>query len=219
MVYDPEKHNRQSIRLMGYDYSQAGFYYITICTQDMIELFGIVEQDKMILNDTGEIVDTEWNRIPKRYEHVLLDEYQIMPNHMHGIVEIKRRGAVSAPSKMADKPLTMRCMNNQKPDDIDHEMDIETGNLGDAYSKKGAATAPLQSSPTLGQIIGGFKYLASKTINDMDGVPGRKIWQRGFYDHIIRNEEELNRVRKYIMDNPVNWTDDDNNPDNIKKNN
>ena len=84
MVYNPENHNRKSMRLKGYDYSQPGFYYVTICTQDRIERFGNVENDKMILNDAGEMVDAEWNRIPERYGHVILDEYQIMPNHIPG---------------------------------------------------------------------------------------------------------------------------------------
>ncbi|MBN2383185.1 hypothetical protein JXQ70_09915 [bacterium] len=88
MPYDPEKHNRQSIRLKGYDYSQPGFYYFTICTQDRVERFGDVKNDTMILNDAGKMVDAEWNRIPKRYCHVILDAYVIMPNHMHGILQI-----------------------------------------------------------------------------------------------------------------------------------
>jgi REP element-mobilizing transposase RayT len=89
MVYDPEKHKRRSVRLKGYDYSKPGFYYVTICTQDRIERFGHVENEEMILNDAGKMVDAEWNRVPERYEHVVLDEYKIMPNHMHGILQIK----------------------------------------------------------------------------------------------------------------------------------
>ena len=88
MGYDPEKHHRKTIRLKGYDYSQPGFYYVTICTQDRIERFGDVEHDKMILHNAGKMVDAEWNRIPERYEHVIIDEYQMMPNHFHGILQI-----------------------------------------------------------------------------------------------------------------------------------
>jgi len=214
MVYNPEKHHRQSMRLKGYDYSKAGFYYVTICTQDRIERFGNVENDQIILNDVGEMVDAEWNRIPERYGHVVLDEYQIMPNHMHGILEIRRRGVVSAPSRMMDKPdlidivedtiappsmnddkpFYQQYMNNEKPGKINQTMYMETGNPDDPATKEGAETPPLRSSPTLGQIVGGFKYLASKTINEIEGTPGKKILQRGFHDHIIRNETELNRI-------------------------
>ncbi len=88
MWYDPETHHRRSIRLKGYDYSQPGYYYVTICTQDRVERFGEVQNDKMNLNEAGEMVDMEWNRIRERYVHVVLDEYRIMPNHMHGILQI-----------------------------------------------------------------------------------------------------------------------------------
>ncbi|MCD4652701.1 transposase [bacterium] len=189
MVYNPEKHNRKSVRLKGYDYSQPGFYYVTICTQDRTERFGGVSDDEMILNDAGEMVDSEWNRIPERYNHVIIDTYKIKPNHMHGIIVIGCRGVVSAPSMKADKPGGMN---------------------GD-----GAETTPL---PTLGQMIARFKYLITKTLNKIDGSPGRRVLQRGFHDHIIRNEEELNRIRKYIEDNPRSWKNDENNPENRKKN-
>lgn len=88
MVYDPDKHNRRSVRLNGYDYSQPGFYYITICTQDRVERFGEIPEDTMILKDVGKMVYAEWNRIPDRYDHVVLDKYQIKPNHLHGISQI-----------------------------------------------------------------------------------------------------------------------------------
>ena len=181
----------------------------------------------------------ESNWIPERYGHVVLDKYQIMPNHLHGILEIRRRGVVSAPSRIMDKPdlidnvedtivppsmnddkpLFQQYMNNEKPGEINQTMYMETGNTDDPATKEGAETTPLQSFPTLGQIIGGFKYLASKTINEMDGTPGRKILQRGFHDHIIRNEIELNLIRNYINDNPKTWAEDENNPENIRKNN
>jgi REP element-mobilizing transposase RayT len=222
------------MRLKDYDYSQPGFYYITICTQDRSERFGNVVDSEMILNNAGEMFDAEWNRIPERYGHVVLDVYQIMPNHMHGILEIRRRGVVSAPSRIIDKPVLIDIgdepiapssmngdnprKNNEDPGEMNQTLDMETENTDDPGTRVGAETTPLQSPPTLGQIIGGFKYQASKTINEMDGTPGRKILQRGFHDHIIRTEDELNRIRKYIEDNPKNWETDKNNPKNIKEN-
>ncbi|MBN2382208.1 hypothetical protein JXQ70_04940, partial [bacterium] len=89
MLYDSKKHNRRSIRLKGYDYSQPGFYYFTICTQDRLERFGEVKNETMILNDAGKMVNAEWNRLPERFRQVILDAYVIMPNHMHGILHIK----------------------------------------------------------------------------------------------------------------------------------
>jgi putative transposase len=238
MAYNPEKHNRRSLRLKGYDYSQPGFYYITICTLDRINRFGDVENGKMILNNAGEMVDTEWNRIPKRYKHVILDKYQIMPNHLHGIIVICRRGGVSPPGVSppgvsppsinrvksykinAENPDIQAIVNTDKPAKIDVNVCVVTMNTCEtainegAATDEGAATAPLTVAPTLGHIIGGFKYLATKIINEMDTLPGRKIFQRDFYDHIIRNETELKRIRRYIIENPENWAKDENNPEN-----
>ena len=102
MAYEPDRHNRKSTRLKGYDYSPPGYYYVTICTHDRIERFGEVENGQMFLKDVGKMVSAEWNRIPERYEHVVLDEYKIMPNHMHGMLEIKCRGGVTPPSNKTD---------------------------------------------------------------------------------------------------------------------
>jgi hypothetical protein len=163
---------------------------------------------------------------------------------------IMRRGGVTPPTRIMDKPdlidigddtivpfstnsdnpLMQSHMNDEKSRNINEKGDMETGDLydcltnegteieikGETSTREGGATTPLQMAPTLGQIIGGFKYLASKTINEMDGTPGRKILQRGFHDHIIRNENELKRIRKYIVDNPKNWKDDEDNPENSK---
>ncbi len=222
MVYDPEKHNRKSNRLTGYDYSQPGFYYVTMCTQDRIERFGDVLDAEMVFNKYGKMVDAEWNRIPEKYDHVVLDKYQVMPDHMHGIIVIGCRGVVSAPSLKADKP---GGMNGEKPiirstmaGQIISIEGAATGNVCKSMAKEGAETTPLHTPPTLGQMIARFKYLITKTLNKIDGSPGRRVLQRGFHDHIIRTETDLNRIRKYIEDNPKNWANDENNPENRKKN-
>jgi len=88
MPYDPNRHHRRSIRLKGYDYSQAGAYFITICTQDRACLFGKVVNGEMRLNDAGRMVLAEWNMLPERFPHVVLDAFVVMPNHVHGIVVI-----------------------------------------------------------------------------------------------------------------------------------
>ena len=89
MAYNPNIHHRKSIRLKGYDYSQAGLYFITICVQDRKWLFGKIENDEMILNDAGKIADECWLEIPKHFPNAVLHEYIVMPNHVHGIVELQ----------------------------------------------------------------------------------------------------------------------------------
>ena len=226
MVYDPDRHNRCSVRLKGYDYSQPGFYYVTICTQDRVERFGDVSDDEMVLNDAGEIVDEEWNLIPARYGHVVLDKYQVMPNHMHGIVQIV--GSANGENKSFGNGNVgtglVPVLNNADktdgtvPGDADKTDENTSEMVVAAYKRTGTRPVPTP----LYNIIGTFKSI---TQNDYaDGVrnngwlPFRKrLWQLRFHDHIIRNEKELNRIRKYIMDNPKTWSDDENNPVNFGK--
>ena len=96
MTYNPNKHHRRSIRLKEYDYSQPGLYYITICTQNRLCLFGRIENGKMILNDAGRMVENEWLKMPVRFTNIALHEYVVMPDHFHAILEI-----VAAPVDIA----------------------------------------------------------------------------------------------------------------------
>jgi len=250
MIYDPERHNRRSMRLKGYDYSNPGFYYVTICTQDRVERFGDVQNDKMNLNDAGEMVDAEWNRIPERYEHVVLDKYQIMPNHLHGILQIiSQENGRNKPFEnesvgtgfmlvLIDSELTVgngfgvdESINAPVLNDGDET--LATGPIdGDkthattlknviaASERMGTRPIP---TPPMYDIIGTFKSLTQNEYADhvrKNGWPPfrKRLWQLRFHDHIIRNDDELNRIRKYIEDNPKNWENDKNNPKNIKEN-
>jgi REP element-mobilizing transposase RayT len=190
MPYDPTRHHRRSIRLKGYDYSQAGAYFITLCTQDRACLFGKVVNGEMRLNDAGRMVLAEWNRLPERFPHLVLDAFVVMPNHVHGILVITDPaptvGAtlVVAPTVSAPNAGTMGAVPN-------------TG-------------ATLVVAPTVGNIIGAFK--SRVTVEYIRGVktsgwpPFRgRLWQRNYYEHIIRNERALNAIRQYIMENPRRW--------------
>jgi REP element-mobilizing transposase RayT len=162
--------NRCSIRLQGYDYSQDGLYYVTICVQNKVCLFGEVKDGEMILNEAGRMVDDEWQYLRIKYPHIKLHEYVIMPNHFHGIVEITDNvGAGSA-----------RPENGQF-------------NIGRA-----------NPAPTIGNIIGYFKYQTTKKLN-----LSFRLWQRNYYEHIIRNEQAYENIAGYILNNPYNWKNDD----------
>jgi len=176
MPYDPNRHHRRSIRLKGYDYSQAGAYFITLCTQDRACLFGKVVNGEMRLNHAGRMVLAEWNRLPERFPQVVLDAFVVMPNHVHGILVI------------ADPAPTV-------------------GATVGATPTVGATT---RVAPTVGNIIGAFK--SRVTVEYIRGVktsgwpPFRgRLWQRNYYEHIIRNERALNAIRQYIMENPRRW--------------
>jgi len=175
-----DRHHRRSIRLPHYDYSQLGYYYVTICTQGKICLFGKIAKGRMRLNRSGRIILRCWFSIPKHFSHIDLDLFVIMPNHLHGIIHIT--------------------------DLYSHR--IQTG--------RGEVTSPLHRlrTPTLGRIIGYFKYQSTKQINRLFNSPGQRIWQRNYHERVIRNDTELNYIREYVINNSLKWDLDRNNPAN-----
>jgi REP-associated tyrosine transposase len=190
--------NRQSIRLRGYDYSQSGAYFVTICTQNKKCFFGNMVNDKMVLNDAGQMVNIIWNELPINYQGVNIDEFQIMPNHVHGIIVLDN-GQARGPAPTNGQP---RGCDNGQPQKFDK-----------GQPRGVAPTAGL----SLPDVVHRFKSLT--TARYRHGVkqkqwppfPG-KLWQRNYYEHIVRDENELNDIRRYIMDNPKKWDLDRENP-------
>jgi putative transposase len=217
MAYNPDIHNRKSIRLKGYDYSHPGFYYVTLCTQDRENRFGDILNGEMILNGAGKMVDEEWKRIKDRYGYVILDTYQIMPNHLHGILQI------TSPKSVETGLVPVPNIPDESVDDGLVHKDKTNANtlVNDISASTGMGTRPIPT--VLYDVIGRFK---SVTQNDYafhvrnNGWPPfrKRLWQLRFHDHIIRNQDELERIRTYIIDNPINWLNDQNNPDNMIKN-
>ena len=183
MKYDPDKHHRRSIRLPGYDYSRSGAYFVTICTQNRECMFGKIVGGEMVLNDAGRMINIVWDEMQGNYPGVETDEFVVMPNHTHGIIVLVGAG-----------PRT--CPDNGQPKNNGHPQGV----------------APTLSLP---DVVHRFKTMTTKRYTD--GVkqsgwapyPG-KLWQRNYYEHIIRNEQELNKIREYIVNNPFNWQSDEN---------
>jgi len=186
LKYDPERHHRRSIRLAGYDYSEPGAYFVTICTHNK-ELLLEDEQVK-------QIVRSAWGALPARFAHLTLDEFVTMPNHIHGIIIL---------TPQPEAPLDRGAASS-----------APTLDRTDAPPIKGAASsAPTAGArvPTLGQVVRAFKSVSAIAANrrlDRSGT----FWQRNYYEHIIRDEDELNVVRQYIRDNPLKWDQDPDNP-------
>jgi putative transposase len=187
MRSDPNHHHRRSIRLKGYDYTQLGAYFVTICTQNRACLFGEVVDGTMLLNDAGRMIQTAWDDIPVHYAGVAIDAFVVMPNHIHGIVVLVGAAPCGRPP------------------------------LGQA-SSSGQARGPTPTMAiSLPDVVHRFKTLTTKQY--ADGVkqsgwlpfPGH-LWQRNYYEHIIRDEESLSRIRQYIADNPAQWALDRENP-------
>ena len=199
------KHHRRSIRLKRYDYTQPGAYFITICTHNRQCLFGEVVNGEMLLNALGKIVRDEWRRTTEIRPNVKLDAFVIMPNHIHGIIVIHagpRRGTLQRAPTMERHVSTM-------------ERHVSTMEQHVPTIKQYATTTEQFGKPTsnsIPTIIRLFKSAVTKRINEIRGTPGIPVWQRNYYEHIVRNDGELNRIRKYIINNPLKWEFDHENP-------
>jgi putative transposase len=175
----PIRRRKNSLRLSGYDYSQLGAYFVTMCTKDRHPLFGAIENGMMRLTEAGEIAAECWKRIPEHFSNTKLDEFIVMPDHLHGIIVVTGQtksmtgfvpgGAIQeSPRLDRDDPVWRRRM-------------------------------------LLPKIIGRFKQNSAKQINILRGTPGIPVWQRGYHDRIIRDAESLSIIRRYIIANPRHW--------------
>ncbi|MBP9598898.1 MAG: hypothetical protein KBE30_07145, partial [Desulfobacter sp.] len=169
--------------MKNYDYSQPGYYFITICTQDRIHRFGKIIDEKMRFNDAGEIVADEWEKTPIMRKNIQLDEWIIMPNHFHAIITVGAR--------------CTRPPNNTRPL-------TENGRTVNGRMQ----SAPTDSRVVLGDIVRGFKSAVTKRVRQLPNMNDTGLWQRNYGEHIIRNENELNHIRNYIRHNPQKWETD-----------
>jgi len=199
MNFNSGKHHRHSIRLRGYDYSQPGAYFITICVWNRECVFGKIDNSEMRLNEFGEIVSEKWRWLAQQYPYVKSDEFIVMPNHFHGILWIRdiacRGGSRPAPTEIQPPGLSRPAPT-----------DLQPPGLSRPAPKDGIKIKPV------GQLIGAFKTVSAKQINNIRNSSGISVWQRDFYDRIGRDENELSRIRQYIRNNPANWNADDENP-------
>jgi putative transposase len=166
---------RETARLKDYDYSQAGGYFLTICTYKRRNSLGEVLNQEMKLSHEGEIVKMRWLNLRDKFANIDLDYYVIMPNHVHGIITILEEvGAI-------------------------HELPLQRNRLQ-------------RRRMLLPRIIGYFKMNSAKEINRLRDVPTTSLWQRNYYEHVVRNESELHKIREYIQNNPLKWELDRENP-------
>lgn len=285
MSYDPDKHHRKSIQRKHYDYSQAGFYFVTVVTQHRQHVFGEVQNGVMIKNAAGEMVENIWYDLPERFPQVELDAFVVMPNHIHGIIVINNHqtmttqndnvgvGLVPTLTRTANQPpldetqhtndktaLTPNApvgaglvpapapATHQPPLDKTKRMNDESG-----FASNDTVRAPTRGAPTrtnigtssianekdtrndtktmltpnenantvkrppLGDVVGIFKSLTTHAyvmgIREHDWPPfDKRLWQRNFYERILRTDDALSKARAYIHANPHNWEKDANNP-------
>ena len=168
--YDPHKHRRRSIRLKGWDYRLPGCYFVTICTYQRQCLFGNLDFQEVAANALCRVPEQAYAR------HVVLDEWVVMPNHVHVIFVFMAYAAQA-------------------------DMSVATGDFRNALAG------------SLGVVVGRYKAAVTTRINNLRGRKGAKVWQRGYYERIIRNEREWRATQRYIIDNPARWAEDRENLD------
>ncbi|WP_412710101.1 transposase [Atrimonas thermophila] len=167
--------------MKDYDYSQAGAYFITICTKNRECLFGSIVNGEMLLSAWGVIVKNEWLRTSIIRPNIVVDEFVLMPNHLHGILVIV---------------------------DTDCRGTLQRAPTVERFGKPTS-----NSIPTIVRL---FKSTATKQINELRKTPGEPLWQRNYYERIIRNERELERIRKYVINDPLKWSLDIEDPERQK---
>ncbi len=186
-IPDTEKHHRRSIRLKDYDYSHSGAYFVTICMKEMKCILGKIQNGKMRLSRIGRIIHQYWEEIPNHFDSVKLDVFVVMPDHLHGILFLNVGARFIVP-----------------------------------YNKEGfdKSNPYIKNNPmavdriTLGKIIRFFKAKTTHKIRNFTNFDHFQ-WQRNYYEHVIRNENELNRILEYVLYNPLQWQFDRGNPEYI----
>jgi putative transposase len=168
----------ETTRLHGWDYSSDGYYFVTICVKDRDHLFGHIAKGEMQLNPYGAIVEQCWFDLPNHYPNIKLDAFCVMPDHVHCIVQ------------------------------IDNNISLEAGFKPASTSFKPASTKTTTKRHGLFECIRAFKTFSARRINELRNSAGKHVWQSRFYDHIIRDQGSLERIREYINRNPKNWHDE-----------
>jgi len=197
--YDPDKHHRRSIRLKGWDYTQAGAYFVTLVTRNLECLF-----DDPPLRQA---VETVWLHLPRHFRHVRLDEWVVMPNHLHDIIWMVGNTDVGA-RHSAETSLPSGTLQKKRRIWPSERLSGNASPLPPPSNDVPHGVAP----GSLGAIVGNFKSVAARRINRIRKTSGVPIWQRNYYEHIIRDEQELRAIRQYICDNPGRWAEDAENP-------
>lgn len=224
MAYDPARHHRRSIRLPHHDYAQPGWYFVTICVQDRACLLGEVAADTVRLPEAGRIVARQWQNLPRHFPHVHPDAFVVMPNHVHAIIGIAEHPGAEHP-RTAGPNRGGEPDGATEPDGVgaplvgalpeaeptrDRAGPRPAPTTGNQTSRRGNQTARHDAPYALGDVVGSFKSLTTNAY--IRGVKAqgwppfdRRLWQRNYWERIVRTDRELANVRRYIADNPLRW--------------
>jgi REP element-mobilizing transposase RayT len=184
--FDPGIHHRRSIRLKGYDYSRSGAYFVTIVTHERKSLFGEITNGLMILNEFGLVTRQMWKKLSDRFQNVELGAFVVMPNHIHGIILLdETRRGIAGSAADSDGRISRYAPTERQ------------------FGKMVPGSIPA--------IVRAYKSSVTYRINLMRQLRNAPVWQRNYYEHIVRDEAEANRIHLYIESNPINWAEDEEN--------
>lgn len=232
MAYNPEKHHRRSIRLKDYDYSKEGIYFITMCVRDRFHLLGDIKNGKMELNEFGKIAEEEWLKSVEIRGNISLGEYVIMPNHIHGIIQINfSKGKNNHTGEFRSPSQTIGAIIRGFKGAATKRIKIALKNWGTgesqfapSYPRQESKFAPAsprhesQFNSSYPRNESQFDSSSNKSDSAPIGSPResqfssidltKSIWQRDYYDIIIRNNRAYQNISNYILNNPANWKED-----------
>ena len=194
--------NRRSPRLRGYDYRQPAAYFVTVSTKDRAPVFGVIRDATVELNDTGEIIRSVWQSLPGRFPGVTVDQFIVMPDHVHGIVHLAGAGVMNPAPTAPGSAGVMSPAPTAPGAGVMNPAPTEPGSAGvmnPAPTEPGAGV--MNPAPTLGEVVRVFKAVSARLIR-VSGQP-EFAWQRNYYEHVVRADADLHRVRQYILDNPA----------------
>jgi putative transposase len=201
-----DRPNRKSIRLQGYDYSEPGSYFITVCVQNRQCVLGAIVDGRMVQSEAGLMVESWWGQIESKFPGVFLDAFIVMPNHVHGIVMLGAR----VPGERHAPPDTGRHIGLPLPAETTHD-------VGADLRVRPPSQAGMPQTSNLSTVVQWFKTMTTndymRGVRDFGYPPfDRRLWQRNYYEHIIRGAGGLDRVRACIDGNPERWDEDEENP-------
>jgi len=211
MPYNPNIHHRRSIRLKGYDYSQVGVYFVTICVQNRANVFGDVINDEMVLNDAGKMIEKWCAKLSHKFSDIAVDTYIVMPNHFHAIIVNNGDNSVGA---------DLRVCPDEMGDNISGEYNDVLGehisgkHIGLPLRKLGEQILGEHIGSPLHRVVQWFKTMTTneyiRGVKTLEWQPfDKKLWQRNYWEHIIRNNKSYQNIANYIINNPINWENDD----------
>ena len=224
MPYDPERHHRRSIRLRGFDYRTPGLHVVTICTQGKTHLFGDIRDSQMHPNPAGEMVQRTWDKIPTHYSTIDIDAFVVMPNHIHGIILLVPQESDLYPGSdraVGATPCGCPRTHTDVPGTDDNSIANPTRQIvskpehpcGEPGQPRGVAPTGNAARLSLPDVVHRFKTLTTKRYSDgvtqLGWTPYEgKLWQRNYYERVVRNQRDLDKFRRYIDANPGRWFED-----------